>query len=93
MQLLVRRRSSHAALLVWPSMASDACGRVPYLRVLHDRVCLRYDGGAMNYASGCGPVFCSDTRRHACAWPPSMLDVMMQMYDARGASSAYNEVR
>lgn len=49
-----------------------------------------YDGGAMNYDDGCGPVLCTGSQAYTCAYPPSRLDAMMRVSDA--STTAYNEV-
>ena len=51
-----------------------------------------YDGGAMNYAWGCGPTMCSEPSNiWGCAFPPSMLYRMMQIH-FNGDQWKYNEV-
>ena len=51
-----------------------------------------YDGGAMDYQYGCGPSMCSEPDNvWGCAFPPSMLYRMLQMFYGR-FQSPYNEV-
>lgn len=50
-----------------------------------------YDGGAMNFEDGCGPELCSDDNVWNCAFPPDMLDRMMQIHES-GGQWPYNEV-
>ena len=50
-----------------------------------------YDGGAMNYANGCGPSTCSEpTNIYGCSFPPSMTYRMLQIHE-RGRQWPYNE--
>ena len=51
-----------------------------------------YDGGAMNFANGCGPSWCSEPNNiWGCAFPPSMLYRMQQIHEG-GPQWPYNEV-
>ena len=51
-----------------------------------------YDGGAMNFANGCGPSWCSEPDNiWGCAFPPSMLYRMQQIHEG-GPQWPYNEV-
>ena len=51
-----------------------------------------YDGGAMDFANGCGPSFCSEPSNiWGCAFPPSMLYRMMRLHQG-GNQWPYNEV-
>jgi len=54
-----------------------------------------YDGGAMEYATGCGPRWCSEPDDiWGCAFPPNMLNRMMELYDDKrvGSGWSYNEI-
>ena len=51
-----------------------------------------YDGGAMNYAWGCGPSMCSAPDNiNGCAFPPTMLAQAMEMHE-QGQQWPYNEI-
>ena len=51
-----------------------------------------YDGGAMNYANGCGPTSCAEPDHiWGCAFPPQMLYRMLQIHES-GPQWPYNEV-
>ena len=51
-----------------------------------------YDGGAMNFANGCGPSWCSEPNDvWGCAFPTTMLYRMQQIHEA-GPQWPYNEV-
>jgi uncharacterized protein YfiM (DUF2279 family) len=52
-------------------------------------------GGAMEYATGCGPRWCSEPDDiWGCAFPPNMLNRMMELYDDKrvGSGWSYNEI-
>ena len=70
-----------------------ACDAFFVLSPLSKTLCsYPYDGGAMNYAWGCGPTMCSEPSNiWGCAFPPSMLYRMMQIH-FNGDQWKYNEV-